>query len=198
MAVWLICSLQTFCSAEYSTFWTYHSGQYPNYWQDNKNYPLVFARNGIAWYLDKNSIQIEVDDPPYYIIKANTILSPISSSAYSPNPELDKINSYRFFYDESTMDMRLDSKSDNWELFFSTESNINDWIYIYPPLNWGLSGCRPVCVGEAVFYVSQGRKFYGDFLWNPLFFDSGVEYVGTDYKPEYVDVFRDGFYKTLK
>ena len=197
-------SLQISHATEYSTFWKSSSVKFQNYLRDDKNYPLIFARYESAWYLDKNSIKVEVNDPPYYIISANTIflLLDSKSSFYENNPgalEGDKnLNSYRFFYNEDEMEMRLDRKSSNWGLFFSTEFNENDWIYIYPPLNWGLSGTRPVCVGEAMFYVALGRKFYGNFLWEDIFFDSGVEYVNEDYKPQYIDIFRDAFYETLE
>ena len=193
-------------AVEYSTFWKANT-LLQNYWQDDKNYPLVWAaHSGLAWYLDKNSIKVEVSDPPYYIISAKTIFVLLDSKAsyydHSPHtPERDNLNSYRFFYDEEEMDMRLDSKADNWELFFgTTKSNKStaNWILLYPPLNWGLSGTRPVCVGEAVFYVSQGRKFYGDYLWDYVSFDSGTFYNDIDYSKRYVQIFQDGFYENLK
>ena len=197
-------TIQISHAEEYSTFWKSSTVKFQNYLHGDKNYPLIFARYDSAWYLDKNSIKVEVNDPPYYIISANTafVLLDSKSSYYENNPsalERDKnLNSYRFFYNEDETEMRLDNKSSNWKIFFLNESNENDWIYIYPPLNWGLSGTRPVCVGEAVFYAALGRKFYGNFLWEDIFFENGVTYADTDYKPAYIDIFRDEFYKTLE
>ena len=40
-------------------------------------------------------------------------------------------------------------------------------------------------VGEAVFYVAQGRKFYGNYLWK----------AAVDGKINYVDEFNDALYQ---
>ena len=188
-------------ATEYSTVWTSWKLKYPNYLIDDKNYILVFANSGDAWYLDKNSIKIEVEDPPYYVITAKTIFvrpdEELSADYHSSNKEpLNKLNSYTFFYDEEEVDMRLRNTPDcNWDSFFG-EADANGWHVLYPPLNWGLSGGRPVCVGESVFYIAQSRKFYGNFLWNPLFFGRGV-YFMDDGKITYEDIFQDKFYENL-
>ena len=190
-------------ATEYSTFWTSWKVKYPKYLNDDKNYILIFAHSGDAWYLDKTSIKIEVEDPPYYVISANTIFvrldEELSANYHSSNKELlNKLNSYTFFYDEEEVDMRLrNTPACNWDIFFG-EADANGWHVLYPPLNWGMRGTRPDCVGEAVFYIALGRKFYGNFLWNPLFFDRGVYYMNDNYKPEYLDIFNDKFYESLQ
>lgn len=107
----------------------------------------------------------------------------------------NSIESYEFFYDEEKADMRINNSSDQWKYLLGESKG--DWVYLYPPLNWSLDGCRPARVGEAVFYVSQGRKFYGNYTWNPLLFDRGVYYMTDDYDPQYVDIFKDEFYEKL-
>lgn len=162
---------------------------YPLFWRDNKNYPIVFGHTGTAFYLDKTSINIELNAPPYYIITAVTVN--VSNSGVSPDhPKYNKdetprdTRSYKFFYDEKEINMR------------EKYSPTFDWRYLRP------QGCNAesgffMWVGEAVFYVATGRKFYGNYLWKAY---SGIEdkpckdEQGND---RYYNIFGDTLYKRL-
>lgn len=160
---------------------------YPRFWKGDKNFPLIFGKQGIAWYLDKKSITVKVNDPPYYIITGKIFY--IGDSDYSPDNELysnDKeisgTEDYEFFFDEEEFDMRVGDYS------------IKNWRYLKPSGMYFESG-RPMAVGEAVFYVSQGRKFYGNFLWKDL------SSINADYRNDkvaYFDIYSDDFYKDLR
>ena len=129
------------------------------FWLDDKNYPLVLKDSQPARYLDKNSIKVKVNDPPFFIITAQTVTA-------------DGIETYEFFFDEDEPDMRLFDKT------------AADWRYLNP------SDIAPeekisMYVGEAVFYVLHGRKFYGNYLWK----------AEIDDKVVYADEFAEFIYK---
>ncbi|MBE8951203.1 MAG: hypothetical protein SR3Q1_11535 [Quinella sp. 3Q1] len=150
---------------------------YPRFWKGDTNYPLVDGRQSIAWYLDKNSIKIKFNDPPYYIITAQTIV--INDSDYSPgnekysnDKEISSTMDYEFFYDEEELDMRIG------------DLTISNWRYLRAHEASTAESYHPMSVGEAVFYIATGRKFYGNYLWKT--------------GDKYFDEFEDVFYKDLR
>ena len=161
---------------------------YPIFWRGNKDYPLVFGHTGTAFYLNKKSIKIELNAPPYYIITAATVN--VSNSGVTPDhPKYNKyedpsnVMNCKFFYDEAEMDMREgDISKSSWRYLRPQGINAESGFFLW--------------LGEAVFYVATGRKFYGNYLWKDM------DYAGKVYKNEqgearYRDVFGDNFYKTL-
>lgn len=142
--------LVTWCFAANVTF-----AQPPPFFNGDKNFP--FVENSQTAYLDKNSVTVEVNDPPFFIITAKILTA-------------DGNETYKFFFDENDVDMRI---------FFDAE---DDWKHLNP--------CDVAAeknfmyVGEAIFFVAQGRKFYGNYLWKA--------------DKNYLDVFRDEFYKNLR
>lgn len=156
---------------------------YPRFWKGDTNYPFVWGHQGTAWYLDKNSVKIKRIDSPYYIITAEIIS--VSHSDYSPDEEKysnDKEASSKhhleFFYDEDEPDMRIYYGSKvNWGYLRPQGSNAESGIWMY--------------VGEAVFYVATGKKFYGNYLWKS-------EYKDAQGNNEYRDIFKDEIYKDLR
>ena len=130
---------------------------YPRFWKGDTNYPLVYGKKDYAFYLDKNSIKIKLNDPPYYIITARTITvysyrdyAP-GNEKYSNDREATGTDSYELFYDEKEMDMRV------------KDSKTSVWRYLRPQSDYIMQG-QSMYVGEAVFYVVTRRKFYGNYL----------------------------------
>ena len=166
---------------------------YPRFWKGDTNYPLVWGRRGEAVYLDKSSIKINLNDSPYYIITVQTIS--VYPSDYSPGNELysnDKeagsTMDYEFFYDEEEMDMREKH---------SAVSNGN-WMYLRPQDGDAMRG-RRIYIGEAIFYVATGRKFYGNYLWKAIGTGAGLEaYKDEQGNDKYWDMFSDATYKDLR
>ena len=68
------------------------------YWNGDKNCPIIWSRFGVDIYLDKSSIKVELNDPPFYIIYAKFTRGGL-----------------RFFYDEKEKDMRYASGVNKWE-----------------------------------------------------------------------------------
>lgn len=128
------------------------------FWNGDKNYPLVWEDTA-AWYLDKNSLNVKVNDPPYFIITARTLTANGTATC-------------EFFFDEDEPDMRI------------FDQNIGDWQYLNP-CDVTAEKKYLMYVGEAVFYVAQGRKFYGNYLWK----------AAVDGKINYVDEFNDALYQ---
>lgn len=154
---------------------------YPRFWKGDTNYPFVWGHQGTAWYLDKKSIKIKKSDPPYHIITAQIIS--VGHSDYSPGEEKygndkEATGNYplEFFYDEDEMDMRIYYGSKvNWRYLRPLGSNAESGVWMY--------------VGEAVFYVATGRKFYGNYVWKH------ISYNG---KTDYLDPFKDNYYEDLR
>ena len=153
---------------------------YPRFWKGDTNYPHIWGHMGAAFYLDKSSIKVKINKPPYYIITAQVIVVLDSDypgeRRYSNDKEAYKNYSHEYFYDEDEMDMREYNPSKD------------TWHYLGPTYSNAESG-RSMAVGEAVFYVAMSRKFYGNYLWKD-----------TDYLDEvkYWDMFADSFYKDLR
>lgn len=159
----------------------------------DRNYPLLYKDSGRAVYLDKSSIQVKLNDPPYYIITAQIVIvgedynytdstqfsdeKTFGAASYWASKEPLGISSCEFFYDEEEPDMRVKYQTDNWQYMGFNNSGAT------------ILG-RMLYVGEAVFYISQGRKFYGNYLKKYKDRESG------DY--HYYDRFEDEFYSDLR
>ena len=111
----------------------------PRFWNGDKNYPLIWENSQVAWYLNKNSVTVKINDPPFFIITAQVVTTNDSET-------------YEFFFDEDDIDMRVFDKA------------IADWQPLNPS-EVTAANQHVIYAGEAVFYVTQGRKFYGNYLW---------------------------------
>ena len=191
---------------------------YPNYWKGDKNFPFIFGYHGYGRieyknnpeglslldildtvYLDKNSIKVESRQRPFLKISATIIYVSDSYWKYGEHYETFTTISTRemeFFYDEETLDMK------SLSLPHDAES-----------LGWG--NCTPYSIygteiGEAIYYLSQGKKFYGNYLWKKGGLDKDVfKYIGdntyddesiyeyTNFGKDYYDPFPDSFYARL-
>ena len=139
------------------TFTVADAAELPQFLNGNKNYPLIWKDSQAAWYLDKSSIKIKVNDTPFFIITAQILTA-------------NGNETYEYFFDEEEADMRIFDRA------------VSDWQYISP--SDGVSKKYLMYIGEAVFYVSQGRKFYGNYLWKKEIDDKII----------YTDEFADEIY----
>ena len=151
--------LATLLATWYLTTCVAFAEENPRFWNGAKNYPCVWEDSQVAWYLDKNSIEVKINDPPYFIITAQTVTAHGNKT-------------YEFFFDEDEPDMR----------FF--DNTISDWRYLNP-CELTAKEKYSMYIGEAVFYVVQGRKFYGNYLWKTEVND----------KIDYIDEFNDKLYQ---
>ena len=129
------------------------NANYPPHWKEDKNFPLVFGKQGMAWYLDKSSIIIKTVDPPYYVIAAKVIYVDFFNPN-SPNygKKAGSSEELEFFYDEEEYDMKI-------------KNSDSDWFSLRPIRSYAEGGRSQIAIGEALFYIYQKRKFYGDFKW---------------------------------
>lgn len=155
--------MKNFLAILLATWWLMTSiafaDELPRFWNGDKNYPLVWENSGAAHYLDKNSIKVTINDPPYFIITAQTVTT-------------SGRENYEFFFDEDEPDMRVFDRA------------VADWRYLNPCESTSTEKF-PMYIGEAVFYVVQGRKFYGNYLWK----------TEVDGKINYADAFKDEIYR---
>ena len=195
-----------------------YENPYPLYWKGNKNFPLVYGFKGRASYLDKNSIEIKVNEPPFYIIFAR-VLSVSHADTFNDDVWLhgdryfDKKedleyrasyilykrgskaayeDDYEFFYDEEMLDMRVRSRSNDSE---NKNFEWSEWWVILPYLYSNADGLRWATFGESIFYVTQRRKFYGDYLWKDILKVKAENY--NENNARYDDFFVDGIYERL-
>ena len=138
------------------------AAEVPRFWNGDKSCPLIWEDSATAWYLDKNSIKVKVNDPSFFIITAQIITT-------------SGIETHDFFYDEDEPDMRIFDKT------------IADWRYLNP-CDATAKELPFIYMGEAVFYVANGRKLYGNYLWK----------TNIDGKIQYTDKFKDEMYQNWR
>lgn len=162
---------------------------YPRYWNNDKNFLIIWGRQGIATYLDKTSINVKVWDPPFYIISVKVLWVSYNytdeegNSGFHDNPKIGGYEEYEFFYDEEERDMRRRNRE-------------NQWNYRLPSFASENKRSRDVDIGEAIFYLTRRKKFYGDYLAKDILpYDSRVE---RGEKSEiYLTIYSDRFYELL-
>lgn len=178
-----------------STTFAYEN-PYPNYWNDDKNFPIVWANQGVYCYLDKTSIKIILDDYPFYIISVKVLVVSYTytdeegNSGFHEEPKIIYGDEQEFFYDYEERDMRIRNRE-------------NQWVYIRPDFALENKRSRNVNIGEAIFYLASPKmsgyyrhmllkkqRFYGDYLTR----DFSAEYNN---KALYYQIYSDRFYKLL-
>ena len=70
------------------------AGESAIFYNEDRNYPLVLDNSRTAWFLDKNSIKINVNDPPFFIITVQVATA-------------NGVETCEFFFDEGEPDMRI-------------------------------------------------------------------------------------------
>ncbi len=137
---------------------------------DDENYPRIWAHGVDAWYLDKSSVHVEMEEPPQYILRVFIMRTP----QFHYNDILpSRILSCRFLYDE-----------DEEKMYIGSRTQEDDWRYMPPDGDNAKSGLS-MWVGEAAFYLAYGERFYGaSQKWH-----HGLN--------KYFDVFNDAFYAHL-
>ena len=143
----------------------------PQYLWDDENYPRVWTQMDDAFYLDKSSINIEMEDPPRYILRALILSTPLLHNHKDIMPLSIKVE--RLLYDEEE------------EKMYAWWWQDMQWHYM-PPDGCNAESGRGMRVGEAAFYLAYGEKFYGAApIWHRRL-------------NKYWDVFQDEFYERLE
>lgn len=143
----------------------------PQYLWDDANYPRVWTQMDNAFYLDKSSIYIEMEDPPQYILRALILSTPMHHNHKDIMPL--SISLERLLYDEEE------------EKMYAWWHRDEEWHYM-PPHGSNAESGMGMRVGEAAFYLAYGEKFYGAApKWHHFF-------------KSYWDVFQDDFYERLE
>ncbi len=147
------------------------------YLNGDKNFPFVNAREkDYAFYIDKSSIKVKLKAPPFYIISTKIKVVDENLTAYY-EPEIE------FFYDEENLEMlnRRELPEESWRWRYSTPYSYNE-----------------VEIGEAIYYLSQGKKFYGNYLWKKALLDEDFKiFIADESTGEYYDPFPNSFYERL-
>lgn len=139
------------------------------YLWDDENYPCIWARQGWAEHLDKSSVYIVMESPPQCILVALVLRAPMF---HNNDIMAGGVHSYKFLYDEEE------------EKMYEWRERAQEWMYL-PPVGGGTIERSLRSVGEAVFYLAYGERFYGA---SPKW-DAKIK--------QSVDVFGDVFYERL-
>ena len=134
---------------------------------------LSGMHGGTAWYLDKSSVLVEIDDPPAYVI---------TYQLFPARYDLETGEIIRVY--EALQEKYLyNVKEHEMRKFNGTE-----WDYI-PPIG-SLAETGNEFSGEMAFYIAFGKKFYGGRQWidrstgemrNPNFGEEIYERVDDSY-----------------
>lgn len=144
---------------------------YEDYYNGDRNYPLVWGQMGVAWYLDKSSLVCQDYNPPCYTLAINVIVVP---DADRGKRDISRVDTMRFFYNWNDRKMYVDQNTGS-----------SDWRYLKPTGSNAESGL-PMYVGEAAFYLDYGKKFYGSRSWYNSYLHKSVQ------------VFSNSFYARLR
>ncbi|WP_051598471.1 hypothetical protein [Selenomonas ruminantium] len=131
------------------------ANQYPDYLNGDRNWVLVNAKQGMAWYMDKSSVAVQKYAPPNYQIAVNVVTVSLSSNGF----ELDLINSPRVYETETHYYYY------NWDSrkMYRLDTMANKWNYM-PPVG-DYASTSHVIEGELAFYAAYHMKFYGGKQW---------------------------------
>lgn len=120
---------------------------YPDHLNGDPNYILCDGHMGVAWYVDRSSLNVQKYAPPQYIIAVNVVTVP---DADKGGTAISQVKTYRFFYNSDLVRMYVDR-------------NLNDdWSYIDPNGSWAQTGII-MPTGEIAFALAYNYKFYGNF-----------------------------------
>ena len=117
---------------------------YPNHLNGDPDYVLTDGHMGTAWYMKKSSLNVELYDPPIYIISVSLYTI---NNADRGNTTYRDIITCRFRYDWNNRAMYV-------------ETGYNEWYYLNPHGSWAETGIR-MPTGEMAFYMTYGKRFYG-------------------------------------
>ena len=143
---------------------------FPEYLDGDRNYPAIDGHMGTGYFMDKNSIYVEMEVPPVYVLQVSCLCV--------ADPDVSKVSDatilkFRIRYvDEKTPQMYMEGLND-------------EWIYVKPFGSYAESGVI-LPIGEAAFYTKFGRKFYGR---EPMY---------NDFFKENSEVFGEKFYERVR
>ena len=149
---------------------TAYAFNWRDHYNGDPNYPMVWGHTGVATYIDKQSVNVQSYDPPYYIIAVGVFVAPDGGYGQMSHYHVD-----RFFYNYNTTKMYLDK-----------HPNTGDWEYLYPLYGHGAMNHESMSIGEAAFYTAYNMKFYGAYTWKDANGD------------QYFDCQGDGFYERIR
>lgn len=149
---------------------------YPSHLNGDSNFILVDGHMGVAWYVDRSSLNVQKYAPPEYIIAVNVVSADSvigdERDFYSGGQgKITGVKTYRFYYNWNTKRMYHDKNG--------------TWDYLDPWGSWAATGIR-MPAGEMAFYLAYNLKFYGTMQ----------KY--SEYSKSYYGPFSENFYKNAQ
>lgn len=142
------------------------SANYPTYLNGNRNLILCDGHMGVAWYVDRTSLNVQRYDPPQYIIAVNVVTA---SSAYNNEEDfynggkgrITDVKTMRFFYNWNLREMYIDT------------TGKDGWRFLPPMGSWAETGVSKPA-GEIAFYLAYKMKFYGGMSFYDSFLKKNI------------------------
>ena len=131
----------------------------PDYWNGDRNYPLVAGKQGLAWYLDKNSIETRRIDNTNILIACEVVqIDEQGHENYKTRNDgtLRSRDTSFYYYDEGSTKMYV----------LQVENGEVKGKRFLDPLGSEASSGRTMDIGEAAYYVACRKKFYGAYKWS--------------------------------
>ena len=122
------------------------SADYPDYLGGDRNYLLSGGHMGVGWYVVRDSVKVEVFDPPIYIISGKIVAV---YDADRGKTDIMQTENRRYLY--NSMSEKMFAIGDE------------GCYYIYPVGAMASTGHE--FSGEMFFYIAYHAKFYGGKQW---------------------------------
>lgn len=136
----LLCTLMLLIATTACAF-----AYYPTYLGGDDNYIMVDGHMGYGYYVDKSSLNVQMYNPPQYIIAINVCTVP---DADRGNTDISGVQTMRFFYNYDLRKMYIDHHTGS-----------SDWRYLDPHGSWAETGIG-MPAGEKAFELAYGMEFY--------------------------------------
>ena len=124
---------------------------YPEYRNDDRNFPLVWGHDGTAFYIDRSSIEISRQSDTVLVAAINVLTVDERGTEYRSNitdGTVTQKQMFAFAYDESNLSM------------YNYDENKDELVPVLP-LARGVVHYS----GEALYYIVTGKKFHGARKW---------------------------------
>lgn len=115
---------------------------YAQYLNGYPNFKLCDGHMGTAWYVDLSSLNVNLYDPPTYIIGVNVLAADADN-----NYAVSNITTYRFQYNYTQQTLYVENP------------NTGSWRYIDPDDCWAETGIV-LPAAKIAFYQAYGIPFY--------------------------------------
>ena len=160
----IISLLSLFCHISSAGATEFVGNDYPKYLNEEQNYICCDWRSGSAWYVDKNSIEVELDADDAKIVTAEIVWLQYDESHGKPynasHTKKMEISTKRFLYDLPNEALYIDADDDKEKEHYTyIEKYETEWRHIERNGPWSDVGViKPAAL--MIYQLLYGEDFY--------------------------------------